>query len=218
LDITASENIAIGVMSNDMGELCNFFRSADNFLHLYNQMIFEQTRNTLENQDRSAGRRALVKKIIGIFQTNFPDLNFRILERVTAVNAQASILNNVRSVDLFGGFAYHPEIGHDALVFILLHETGHHLSPGCRLPWMQMLACDCAADFWAVTEGKAKLQKSNCRFAIEPALRQIETAANLKSSAAKRVGRSRCSFLNWTRRKRRLIDAEADVRDACGIV
>jgi hypothetical protein len=181
-------------------------------------MIFEQTRNPLYSQDRTAERRALVEKTIEIFQTNFPDLNFCVLDRVTAVNAQASILNNVRSVNLFGGFAYHPEIGHDALFFILLHETGHHLSRGCRLPWMQKLACDCAADFWAVTEGQAKLQKSNSGFVIEPALRQIESAANLKSSVSTRVGRSRCSFLNWTKRKRRLIDAEANVRDTCGIV
>jgi hypothetical protein len=182
------------------------------------QMIFEQTRNTLENQDRTAGRRALVKKIIGIFQTNFPDLNFRVLERVTAVNAQASISNDVRSVNLFGGCAYHPEIGHDALVFILLHETGHHLSLGCRLPWMQKLACDCAADFWAVTEGKIKLQESNCEFAIEPALQQIESAAHLRSGVSTKAGRSRCSFLNWNKRKRRLINVEANARDACGII
>jgi hypothetical protein len=181
-------------------------------------MIFEQASNTLERQDRTAERRALVDKILGIFQTSFPDLNFRILDKVTAVNAQASILNGVRSVNLFGGFAYHPEIGHDALVFMLLHETGHHLSRGCRLPWMQKLACDCAADCWAVTEGRAKLQKSNFGFAIEPALRQIESAANLKSRALTRVRRSQCSFLNWTRRKRRLIDAEAHVRDSCGII
>jgi hypothetical protein len=181
-------------------------------------MIFEQTCKTLESQDRGAGRRALLEKIFGIFQANFPELNFRVLDRVTAVNAQASILNNVRSVDLFGGFAYHPEIGHDALVFMLLHETGHHLSRGCRLPWMQKLACDCAADCWAVTEGKAKLRKSNYGFAIEPALRQIETAANLKSRALTKVGRSKCSFLDWTKRKRRLIEARTDVRSSCGII
>src|SRR5271156_4470255 len=128
-------------------------------------MIFEQAHRELESQNRTAGRRALVKKIVGIFQTNFPNLKFRVLERITAVNAQASVLKDVRSVYLFGGFAYHPEIGQDALVFALLHETGHHLSRGCRYPWTQDLACDCAADFWAVTEGKAKLNKSNCGFA-----------------------------------------------------
>jgi hypothetical protein len=181
-------------------------------------MIFEQARNTLESQDRTAGRRALLKQIFGVFKTSFPDLNFRILDRVTAVNAQASILNGVRSVNLFGGFAYHPEIGHDALVFMLLHETGHHLSRGCRLPWMQKLACDCAADCWAVTEGKARLEKSSCGFAIEPALRQIESAANLKSRVLTKVGRSKCSFLNWTKRKRRLIEARTDVRSSCGII
>ena len=181
-------------------------------------MIFEQTRNALERQDRTARRYALVEKILGIFRTSFPELNFRILDRVTAVNAQASILDNVRSVNLFGGLAYHREIGHDALVFILLHETGHHLGQGCRLPWMQELACDCAADFWAVTEGQAQLQKSNSGFAIGPALRQIESAANLKSRVSVKVGRPKCSFLSWATRKRRLMDAKADVRATCGII
>ncbi|THD61136.1 MAG: hypothetical protein E7813_22075 [Bradyrhizobium sp.] len=181
-------------------------------------MIFEQTRNALESQNRSAGRYALVEKILGIFRTSFPELNFRILDRVTAVNAQASILDNVRSVNLFGGLAYHPEIGRDALVFILLHETGHHLSRGCRLPWMRELACDCAADCWAVTEGQAQLQKNNSGFAIEPALSQIESAANLKSRVSVKAGRPACSFLNWTKRKRRLMNAKADVRDACGMI
>jgi hypothetical protein len=137
---------------------------------------------------------------------------------VNAVNAQASILNDVRSVNLFGGLAYHPKIGRDALVFILLHETGHHLSRGCRSPWMPQLACDCAADSWAVSEGRAELQKSNCGFDVTRALRQIESAANLKSGVSKRVGRPKCSFLNWTKRKRRLIDGEANVRKTCGII
>jgi hypothetical protein len=179
------------------------------------RMIFEQARCKLEDQDRSAGRRAIVAKIIGIFQENFPTLNFRILDGVTAVNAQASILNDERFVDLFGGFAYHPEVGHDALVFVLLHEAGHHLSRGCRMSWMPKLACDCAADFWAVSEGRAEL---HCRFVVESALRQIERAANLdRPLISTRIRRSGCSFLNWTRRKRRLMDGKPCLRDTCAI-
>jgi hypothetical protein len=181
-------------------------------------MIFEQTRNALENQDRSEARRALVEKTLGIFQASFPDLKYQVLDRVTAVNAQASVLDSVRSVNLFGGLAYHREIGRDALVFILLHETGHHLGRGCRLPWMQALACDCAADLWAVTEGRAELEKCNSGFAIEPALRQIERAADLRSRVPVKTGRSKCSFLNWTKRKRRLMDASVEVRDTCGVI
>jgi hypothetical protein len=182
-------------------------------------MIFEQSCCKLESQDRTAERRAIVEEIIGNCQKKFPTLNYRILDRLTAINAQASIFNDVRFVDLFGGFAYHPEVGHDALVFVLLHETGHHLSQGCRLPWMPKLACDCAADFWAITEGQAELQKSNCRFVIELALCQIECAANLnKSNLSTRIRRSRCSFLDWTKRKRCLMDAEPYARDTCAII
>jgi hypothetical protein len=182
-------------------------------------MIFEQTRCELPSQNRTARRRAVVESIIRIFQEKFPILDFRILDGVSAINAQASIINDVRSVDLFAGFAYHPEVGRDALIFVLLHETGHHLSQGCRLPWMPKLACDCAADFWAITEGRAELRRSSCRFVVESALRQIERAANLNgSNIATSVGRARCSFLNWTKRKRRLINAQCYVGDTCAII
>ena len=180
--------------------------------------IFEQNRCELASQNRSTRRRAILESVIQTFHETFPTLNFRILDGISAINAQASIINDVRSVDVFAGFAYHPEVDRDALIFVLLHEAGHHLSQGSRLPWMPKLACDCAADFWAITEGRAVLQRSNCRFVIESALRQIERAANLNSSKKRNVGRAKCSFLNWTKRKRGLKDAQCCVRDTCAIV
>ena len=181
-------------------------------------MIFEQTRSAIASQNRTAQRRADVKELIGVFKSAFPTLDFRILEKVTAVNAQASILNGVRSVDLFGGFSYHPRIFHDAMVFVLLHEAGHHLSRGCRLPWMSKLACDCSADNWALTEGQVQINKQDCRFDLEKALDQIEMATKPISQSFSTKGSSRCAFLNWNERKRRLLESELNNRSICAIV
>lgn len=180
-------------------------------------MIFDQARHSPESQDRTAARRALVGNLIGIFAASFPSVRFQIVDKVTAVNAQASISNDVRSVNLFGGLAYHPKVGHDGLVYVLLHETGHHLGEGCRMPWMSELACDCAADFWAVTQGRTALARNHCEFVVETALAQVERAAGLKAGASARAGRASCSFLDWNKRKQRLIRAEPHLREACAI-
>lgn len=181
-------------------------------------MIFDQARHSPESQDRSAERRALVGHLIGVFEAGFPEVGFHVVDRVSVVNAQASISGDVRSVHLFGGLAYHPEIGHDGLVYVLLHETGHHLGAGCRMPWKNELACDCAADFWAVTEGRATLAKHDCEFVVATALRQIERAAGLKRAAPAKARRSSCSFLNWNKRKQRLVRAEPNLRESCAII
>jgi hypothetical protein len=59
--------------------------------------------------------------------------------------------------------AFLPMVGADALVFTLLHETGHHFAPGRRFASDPMLACDCAADQWAVTKGAEILCQSSGR-------------------------------------------------------
>src|ERR1700704_2512675 len=119
-------------------------------------MIFDQPQQPVEVQDRSAQRLSSLTKLIAIFEASFSTVHYRILGSITAVNAQASFANGRHLVDIFGGLAFHPAIRHDGLVFTLLHETGHHLSMGCKLPWAQ-LACECAADKWAITEGRKAL-------------------------------------------------------------
>jgi hypothetical protein len=109
-------------------------------------MIFEQPQCVPENQDRSPGRRAIFVILAQVFRLTFPMLGFRIFDKITAINAQASVRNGLRSVDFFGGLAFHPAVDRDALVFIYLHEAGHHLSHECRHPCNAQIACDCAAD------------------------------------------------------------------------
>jgi hypothetical protein len=181
-------------------------------------MIFDQPRQPVELQDRSAQRLACIAKLIAIFETSFSSVRYRVLESISTVNAQASVSNGESRVDLFGGLAFHPMVRHDGLVFTLLHETGHHLGAGCRLPWAQ-LACECAADSWATTDGRKALRASGAKFRLETALRQIECAAGPKQQRilSRRAARTNCWSMNWRERKQILLDGRAVNFQTCQI-
>ena len=106
----------------------------------------------------SKQRQFLILKTLTIFARCFPEIKYEFAEQSDIINAQAVTLLNIRSVYLHGGLAFHPLVDRQLLIFILLHETGHHLSSGCRLPWDHRLACECEADHWAVTEGALALR------------------------------------------------------------
>jgi hypothetical protein len=141
-------------------------------------------------------------------------VHYRILEQVSVVNAQASFSNGKHLVDIFGGLAFHPVIRHDGLVFTLLHETGHHLSTGCRLPWAQ-LACECAADRWAITDGRKALAANGANFRLETALQQIEQAAT--PVTRKNAAPTSCWSMNWQKRRQALLDGRAMNLKTCRI-
>lgn len=170
-------------------------------------MIFEQPQCMFEVQDRSSGRMELLASLAQVFRLTFPMLGFRIFDKIAAVNAQASVRDGLRSIDVFAGLAFHPAVDRDALVFIYLHEAGHHLSKGCRHPCNPQIACDCAADFWAVTEGKAKLAGNDCEIALPAALKQLECAASLVEWSCCKQAPGRCVFPHWTKRKQNLLRA-----------
>jgi hypothetical protein len=181
-------------------------------------MIFDQPQQPLEAQDRSAQRLSSLTKLIATFELSFSSVHYRVLESISAVNAQASSSNGRHVVDIFGGLAFHPVIRHDGLVFTLLHETGHHLSTGCRLPWAQ-LACECSADKWATTEGRKALAANGGNFRLEAALAQIEHAVGPASrkNPSKSASRTRCWSMNWQKRKRALLDDQAVALKTCEI-
>jgi hypothetical protein len=181
-------------------------------------MIFDQPRQPLEVQDRSAQRLSSLTKLIAIFETSFSSVHYRILESISAVNAQASFANGRHLVDIFGGLAFHPAIRHDGLVFTLLHETGHHLSAGCKLPWAP-LACECAADKWATTEGRKALAANGGNFRLEAALEQIEQAVGPQAGKkpSKAAARTSCWSMDWPKRKRALLGGQEMVLKTCEI-
>jgi hypothetical protein len=177
-------------------------------------MIFNQPQQPIEQQDRAAQRFSSLTKLIAIFESTFSSVHYRILEQVSAVNAQASLSNGKHLVDIFGGLAFHPIIRHDGLIFTLLHETGHHLGqacklrPDCKLPWAQ-LACECSADRWAITDGRRALRSSGADFRLEAALQQIEQAVTPKAQKIRSNASARsCWSMNWQKRKRTLLESQ----------
>jgi hypothetical protein len=168
-------------------------------------MIFEEARLSRDKQDRSQRRHALLRAALHAFADMFEPIRFAVLDNITAINAQASMLRGVRSVNLCAGLAYHPLAGRDALVFALLHETGHHLSSGCRMRWFAEMACDCAADRWAITEGRDTAARNGCGFILVRALREIDEIIGAPAGTRVRNASSaRCPALDWRKRKRQL--------------
>lgn len=135
-------------------------------------MLFNRSASTPPRQSKA--RRKAVGALIDDFGTAFPAIEFRLAQVSKVINAQATLFGESRAVLLYGGLAFHPRIGIDGLCFALLHETGHHLASGGRLPWDPRLACECAADAWAATTGAGKLlEKTGRDFDLKLALNEL---------------------------------------------
>jgi hypothetical protein len=97
------------------------------------------------------------------FQTAFTGIRYEVDTHTRIVNAQAFGLGDKRIVRLYGGLAFHPLVNEDALIFTLLHETGHHRARGRRFAGNPLIACDCLADKWAVSSGANALRRASGR-------------------------------------------------------
>jgi hypothetical protein len=179
-------------------------------------MIFDQAHCGVEKQDRSVERRSRLGRLFAKFEISFPSVQYCLLDSVTTVNAQASSANGSRRVDVFGGFAFHPAIGHDGLVFMLLHETGHHLSKGCQLPFAP-LACECSADSWATAEGHRKLQANGEDFRLPAAVQEIECALRFSTKGGSSALAKRCWAMNWLERRQALLEGRTMRSKTCQI-
>jgi hypothetical protein len=166
---------------------------------------------------RSSARMALLSKTIGFFRSIFPSINIRLLDHVSAVNAQASLSNGERIVDIFGGLAFHPAVGADALSFSLLHELGHHLGCGARMTPGSPLACDCAADSWAILTGLPTIAKNNVIVNVSSGIGQLEQALPPSPDSIEefRLLDRNCWCWDWPRRKHHLITGGMPVVYSC---
>jgi hypothetical protein len=97
------------------------------------------------------------------FQTAFTGIQYEVDTHTRIVNAQAFGLGDKRVVRLYGGLAFHPLVNEDALIFTLLHETGHHRARGRRFAGNPLIACDCIADKWAIRLGADALRRASGR-------------------------------------------------------
>jgi hypothetical protein len=153
-------------------------------------------------------RQRQLQEMITDFSLSFPSLSFRLELNFPLINAQAVTTAAGRHVNIYGGLAFHPKLGLDSIVLAALHEAGHHLSMGSRSPQNVTLACECAADFWSVTEGASLLRERSGRsFRLDTALEEfsrilLDDLVSLDSSENRL---SWCWSRDWSVRKHALL-------------
>jgi hypothetical protein len=151
------------------------------------------------DQDRSSERRALLKRLLDVSGMLFPKIEIQIQESDPSFYAQAYVLDGRHIVTLLGGLAFHGSLQKDGLLFVVLHEIGHHVAPGPRITQTDPRSCDCAADRWAVVEGRRLFSAHGMMLDIRSALGEIELALSALKPGYDLSSARRCS--GWARRK-----------------
>jgi hypothetical protein len=173
---------------------------------LFCDRLSQQDVRTVKLTDRVE----LLEALLNDFRNTFPDLTFELQLDFLLVNAQALRLVNRRLVTIYGGLALHPRLGLDSLTFIVLHEVGHHLADGCRSRRDPLLACECAADHWAVTTGVTSLcLKTERRLQIHVAVEELDQVLGSgqlsKGGYIKSTKRPRCWAGGWPSRRKAIL-------------
>jgi hypothetical protein len=158
----------------------------------------------------SESRGRILEVLVWEFQTAFADIEYEFDTQTRIVNAQAFVLGGSRFVRLYGGFAFHPLVSEDALVFTMLHETGHHRARGRRFAGDPRLACDCLADKWAIGAGAGALRRctgrvmnlSNALDSLDAMIASIDASAATPARRSHRVQGCWAGF--WPMRKSQL--------------
>lgn len=163
-------------------------------------------------------RAAMLDVLASQFRTAFAGIDYQIDTQTRVVNAQAFGIGNQRIVRLYGGLALHPLATEDALVFTLLHETGHHRARGRRFAGDPMIACDCLADKWAIRVGADALRRAcgrrmdlaNAVDALDAVILSIDGGRS-RSTSQITDGRKPqlCWTGHWRSRKSRLMEGNA---------
>jgi hypothetical protein len=165
----------------------------------------------------SESRGRLLHVLVSEFQSAFAGIDYEVDRQSRVVNAQAFGMSGSRFVRLYGGFAFHPLISEDALVFALLHETGHHRARGRRFAGDPSLACDCLADKWAIGAGARMLRHRSGRvLKLSAALESLDALMLSIDTSSRRLSRRNqqpqaCWAGLWTRRKSQLNRCSAPV-------
>jgi hypothetical protein len=150
-------------------------------------------------QDHSRDRCALLNRLFEITAEIFPNIELRIQEANPSFHAQAFVLGGRRIVTLLGGLAFNGRLQKDGLLFAILHEIGHHVAPGPRITPTDPLCCDCAADRWAIAEGRRLFSSRGMTLDIRSALNEIESALSALTPAYDLESERLC--FDWARRK-----------------
>jgi hypothetical protein len=174
-------------------------------------MLFDSQLDDPCSHLASTGRLDMVRTIISSFQIAFSEIEFRSAFGTNAINTQAVVLNQRRFVFIYGGLAFHPHIGASALSFALLHEVGHHLAVGCRLPWDPRLACECVADAWALSVGMETLSKAtDFRIDFQQTVKDFDRVAHEPARPPQR-DEPTCWSMAWSERRKTILAKRATV-------
>jgi hypothetical protein len=106
-------------------------------------------------------RNIFLESLIADFSRAFPCISFELELEIKLINAQAIRTVDSRYVKIYGGLGMHPKLGPNSITFVTLHEVGHHLSNGRCSGYYDVLACECASDLWAVTDGADVLRETS---------------------------------------------------------
>jgi hypothetical protein len=157
----------------------------------------------------AAPREERIRELIDIladFSLSFPELSYRPILDSNLINAQAVTTASGRHISIYGGLVFHPGITANSLVVTLLHETGHHLSQGCRSPLNRTIACECEADYWAITEGSALLARRSGRvFQLHVALKELSMIDSLGQAERHLTAPATCWSCEWSTRRQALL-------------
>jgi hypothetical protein len=118
--------------------------------------------------------------LLKAFSRQFPTISYQLVPSPALLNAQALVVGGQRIVKLYGGLAFNPLLDMNAIAFALLHETGHHLAVGSRLPWNPFLACECQADQWALKH--CAFGRSSVRVDLIRALSDLDYAFTVEGA------------------------------------
>jgi hypothetical protein len=168
-------------------------------------MLFSQSVTPTEKL-LTSGRRE--RQLVGLLRSlgrQFPTILYELVPSPELLNAQALVLIGRRVVKLYGGLAFHPRLEMNTIAFVLLHETGHHLAAGSRLPWNPFLACECQADQWALRNGAvAGIGQVN----IAKALSNLDALIPQHVSPVEGKGQGKCWTIDWQKRRSSLLANE----------
>jgi hypothetical protein len=161
----------------------------------------------------SAERKELLECIVAGFRKAFPAVSYELRLEFRLINAQAVAFGDERCVIVYGGLGFHPRLSSDGLTFVLLHETGHHLAKGRRLPYYRSLACECESDRWAIAEGRDQLfAKTGSCFQARRALEELNAVLSVGQdlpSPEVKMNSGICWNRCWPLRQRSILDRAA---------
>jgi hypothetical protein len=152
------------------------------------------------NERLDPGRPGLLDAIVADFRNAFPNLHFELRLDRKVINAQAIVIEEKRCVLIYGGLGLNPKLGEDSLTFVFLHEVGHHLADGPRMPFDLSLACECVSDCWATRDGAAILQqRSGRQFQIGKAISELNSLLSSPRVPAFPHSETRAAIGCWNR-------------------